>query len=298
MIDNVIDRLGQSGEAVTLAALGGIEAITSDDEISPLFVYVTGAIVDEWGQLGAEDRAVAARHIIGALNRLQSGLALADVAKAVVPAAERLGIVGPVKDALRSRAVDRTGEETGALASIALRWLTHIAITAPEARHAILDVLTGVAAGERAEAIPFAIAASQMASVAYDHWGEASAKECLERLTECDGEADAWFGLGQARLVDALRSPDPEQIVPGLREALGCFLNAHATGEERPDAALYVNALRFISDWASSASAEILRPHLEGAEQALREYVILGSASPSSPCGCDRGTRRKPRGWT
>lgn len=281
MIDQaLIARLESAHERVTLGALGGMSAITEEDASSVMFPYVAEAVVEELDRLGTEDRALARDRILRALNTLRSGLALNDVARAVVPNAARLGMVGEIKDALRGRASERSDEKTGALAATALRWLTHLGVTAPEARYALLDVLTGVAAGGQAETMPFAIAASQMASVAYDHWNEASAKDCLERLTDSDGEADAWFGLGQARLVDALQSEHREQIVPGLRDALKCFLNAHATGEERPDADLYVHVLRFVTDWAVGAPAEMLRPHLEAAERALREYVLLGYRLP------------------
>lgn len=284
MIDEaVIARLESTHERVTLDALGGMSAITEEDASSHMFPYVAEAIVEEWDRLGADDRALATDRVLRALNTLRSGLALNDVARVLVPDAKRLGIVGQVKDTLRSRASDRTDEKTSALASNALRWLTHLAITAPEARHSLFDVLTGVAAAGRTETMPFAVAASQMASAVYDHWNEVTAKECLERLTDSDGEADAWFGLGQARLVDALQSDDRERIVPGLRDALACFLNAHTTGEERPDAALYIHALRFVTDWAARAPAEMLRPHLEAAEQALREYVLVGFRLSEQP---------------
>jgi hypothetical protein len=283
MIDQTIDRLVKAGEPVTLAALGGMQAITVDDTTSPMFPYVAEAIAEGWDQLGAEERVLAARRIAEALRGLASGVALDDVAKAVVPSAERLGIVREVKDALRARATDRVDERTGAMAATALRWLTHLAITAPEARHALLDVLTGVATDQKAESMPFAVAASQMSSVAHDHWRETSAKECLERLTDGDAEADAWFGLGQALLADALDCEDRDSMVAGLREAHRCFANAVATGEERPDAAIYVNTLRFLALWADRAPAEMLQPHLDAAEQALQEYLLLGYRLPDQP---------------
>lgn len=284
MIDQaLIARLEATHERVTLDALGGMSAITDDDASSPMFPYVAEAVGEEWDRLGAEDRALARDRILGALASLRSGLALNDVARVVVPDAERLGIVGQVKDALRARASERTDERSGALAATALRWLTHLAITAPEARYALLDVLTGVAAAGRTETMPFAVAASQMASVAYDHWRDEGAKDCLGRLTESDGEADAWFGLGQARLADALEAEEREAMVAGLREALSCFVNARSAGEDRPDAALYVHALQFVTGWESNDSAAVLQPHVDAARDALHQYMGLGSGLPEQP---------------
>lgn len=284
MIDQaLITRLESAHERVTLDALGGMSAVTEDDATSPLFPYVAQAVVMEWDRLGDEDRALATDRIFRALNTLRSGLALNDAARAVVPSAERLGIVGQVKEALRARASDRTDEKTGALAATALRWLTHLAITAPESRYALLDVLTGVARNGSTECLPFAVAASQMASVTYDQWRDEGAKDCLGRLTESDGEADAWFGLGQARLADALEAEEREAMVDGLREALSCFVNARAAGEDRPDSALYVHALQFVTRWESNDSAAMLQPHIDGARDALREYMGLGSGLPEQP---------------
>ena len=284
MIDQaLIARQEQAGEPVTLDALGGITAITEDDATSPLFPYVAEAVVEEWDRLGVENQALARDRILRALDTLLSALALNDVARAVVPDAARLGIVGRVKDALRVRASVRTDEKTGALAATALRWLCLLAVTAPEARYALLDVLTGVARNGSTETLPFAVAASQMASVAYDHWRDNGAKDCLERLTESDGEADAWFGLGQARLADALEAEERNAMVAGLREALSCFVNARAAGENRPDAALYVHALQFVAGWESNCSATALQTHVDGAREALHEYMALGSGLPEQP---------------
>ncbi len=282
-MDSTIDRLVRAEEPVTLEALGGIQAITDDDLTSPLFPYAAEAIAAAWSSLDASERVLAVSRLVGALSGLRSGVAFTDVASVVVPNASAFGGVGLVKEALRTRSLDRADEQGAALAATALRWLAHLALLAPEARHSLLDVLSGVARGHKAEPMPFAAVAAQVAAVAYDHWRDVGARECLDRLTGSGGEADAWFGLGQARLVDALEAGDRDSMRSGLRDSLGCFSHASATGEDRPDAAVYLHAIRFVTEWADHALPEMLQAHLGAAEEALREYLLLGYHLPDQP---------------
>lgn len=281
-MDVTISDLVERGQPVTLDALGGISALSSEEVASPLFPYVAEAVVAAWHGLSAEEHNDAADLLCAAIIKATSAVALNDTCLTVVPVATDLGIALAVKDALRDKAAIRTDQTTGGLAAMSIRWLAHLAVVAAEARPALADVLTGVARQEP-EPMPFAGAAAQVAGLSYDCWRDINALGCLDRLTNSDAEADAWFGLGQARLVDAFEALDREGIFTGLRDALACFDYAMSSAEDRADAALYGHIIRFVTEWASNATTEMLESHLAGAEAALHDYMLGGRGLPQQP---------------
>lgn len=278
-LDSTITELLHHDQAVTLAALGGFEAISTEQTASPLFPYVANVLVAEWDTLNADQQATAKALISKAIGEIPSGLALSDTCQIVVPAAPRLGIAVEVKTSLRDRLRSRSDQRTGAIAAIALRWLANLAVITDGARGAVVDALTEVAVGPT-EPPPFATVAAQVAGVVYDRWRDAAATDSLSRLTETSGDADAWFALGQARLVDALDAPDGDACLSGLRSTIECFDYAAANGEQRPDAVIYANAVRFVTSWAAGASADMLADYYRTAHNALHEYMLLGHRLP------------------
>lgn len=110
-----------------------------------------------------------------------------------------------------------------------------------------------------------------------------SRTECLIRLTETSGDADAWFALGQARLLDALDATDRDSCFTGLQSTIECFDYAAANGEQRPDAVMYANAIRFVTAWAADASTEMLADYYRNADQALHEYMLGGLGLSDQP---------------
>lgn len=281
-IDATIVDAVQRGETITLDVLGGIDDLADDTASSPLFPYVAHAFVAAWGQMDGDSRARAASLISTAIARSTSGVALNDTCLAVVPVAQDLAITLDLKDALRSNIGERTDQAAAGVAAIALRWLAYLAVVADEARPALADVLTGVAR-TAPEAMPFAVAAAQVAGLTYDFWRDSNAVGCLTRLVNTDGDADAWFGLGQTLLVDALEADDRETCISGLRATLECFDNAANNGEQRPDARMYGHAIRFVTEWATSATAEMLAGHHIEAHTALQDYMLGGRGLPDQP---------------
>ena len=281
-LDATITDLVERGETVTLAALGGIDNIPDGSSASSLFPYVAHAFVTAWGELDRNHRCRATAIIATAISDCTSGVALNDTCLTVVPAAPDLSITLDVKDALRARATERADQAAGGVAATALRWLAHLAVLADEARPELTDVLTGVARTAN-EPMPFAVAAAQVAGLTYDCWRDSTAVDCLTRLVTTDGDADAWFALGQARLVDALEANDRDTCVGGLRATLECFDNAANNGEQRPDARMYGHAIRFVTEWAADATPEMLDGHRIDAHTALQEYMLGGKSLPDQP---------------
>jgi hypothetical protein len=281
-LEATITDLVERGETVTLDALGSIDHIPDDTTASPLFPYVAHAFVAAWGQLDGNHRGRATALIATAIADCTSGVALNDTCLTVVPAAPDLAITLDVKDALRAKATERADQAAGGVAAIALRWLAHLAVLADEARPALTDVLTGVARAA-SEPMPFAVVAAQVAGLTYDCWRDSTAVDCLTRLVTTDGDADAWFALGQTRLVDALEADDRDTCVGGLRATLECFDNAANSGEQRPDARMYGHAIRFVTEWAADATADMLDGHRTEAHTALQEYMLGGRGLPDQP---------------
>ena len=281
-LEPTIADLVNRRERVTLDAIGGIDLISDGIAASPLFPYVANAIVDSWGQLDEDHRSRATALVATAIADCSSGIALNDTCLIVVPAAPDLAITLDVKNALRAKAEDRGDQVAGGVAAIALRWLAHLAVLADEARPALTDVLTGVARNVT-EPMVFAVAAAQVAGLTYDHWRDGIAVDCLARLVSTDGDADAWFALGQSRLVDALEADDRATCIGGLRSTLECFDNAANNGEQRPDARMYGHAIRFVTEWAADATAEMLDGHRTEAHTALTEYMLGGRGLPDQP---------------
>lgn len=277
-----ITQLVRDGQQITLAALGGLDAIGPDQTSSSLFPHIAGALVADWDTLTADERETATALISGAISVIPSGLALADTCHVVVPVAARLGIVVEIKTSLRERIRSRSDQPAGAIAAIALRHLANLAVLADAARGALVDALTEVALTP-AEPSPFATVAAQVAGVVYDRWRDAAATECLSRLTLTSGDADAWFALGQARLLDALEAPDREACLAGLRSTIEFFDYAAAQGEQRPDAVIYANVVRFVTAWAIDGSADMLVGYYQSAHDALQEYLLLGARLPDQP---------------
>ena len=280
-LDDVVADLIARGEDVTVEALGGMDQLTTEVTTSPLFPYVARAIIADWAQLREPERSAATDLVTEAIGEGLGGLALGDTCVAVVPVAPALSISMDVKVALRTRIADRSDVASGSVAAIALRWLAHLAVITDEARPALVDVLTAVARGP--ESMPFAVAAAQVAGLAYDHWRDDNARQCILRLVESDGDADAWFALGQSRLIDALEAADREACMAGLRTTLECFDNAANTGEQRPDAVMYGHAVRFVTAWASDATVDMLAADYEGARAALQEYLLHGLGLAEQP---------------
>lgn len=277
----ITELVGRS-EEVTLAELGGVNEISDLDARSSLFPYVVEAVIAGWDDLDEQQRARALELIAIAMSEASSGVALHDTCARVIPAAPALEMTLRVKDALRARSAERSDQTSGGVAAIALRWLANLAVLDAEARPALADVLTGVARADN-EPMPFALAAAQVAGLTYDHWRESAALGCLSRLVDTDGDADAWFALGQARLTDALEAQDRDSCVAQLRNSLECFDNASNSGEERADARMYGHAVRFVAEWSSGATSDMLDEHREGAKSALHEYMRLGEGLPGNP---------------
>jgi hypothetical protein len=64
---------------------------------------------------------------------------------------------------------------------------------------------------------------------------------------------------------------------------LECFDFAAENGEQRPDAVMYANAIRFVLGWTASAPAAMLADHYERARDALGQYLMLGYGLPEQP---------------
>jgi hypothetical protein len=248
-----------------------------------LFPHVASAIVIGWHSLTDDEKAQARQLFDLAIRTTASGLALSDICRVVVPAATSLGLASSVKAALRDRARQRDDQRTASIASIALRWLTNLAVVDDAARGALVDALSEVSL-DSAEPQPFPVVAAQVAGVAYDIWRDPAATACLTRLIDVDSRSpDAWFALGQARLIDALAAPDREACLEGLTMTLECFDFAAENGEQRPDAVMYANAIRFVLGWTASAPAAMLADHYERARDALGQYLMLGYGLPEQP---------------
>lgn len=283
-LDAKIARLVGEEQQVTLNGIGGIDAVPESWASSPMFPYVANAVVSEWGTLSDSQHEHSSGLFVAAITKTNSALALNDTCLAVVPSAVDLGIAMSIKDALHRKATARSTDSQAALAVISIRWLAHLAVNTHTARPALIDLLAGVGArSQGSEPLEFAIAAAQVAGIAHDFWRDQNAWECLERLTDTDAEADAWFGLGQAQLVKALEADSQAAVMAGLSQSLECFSNAKNAGEDRPDAKLYVHIIRFVRELANEAPPEMLQEHVEGAESALREYILLGSNLPELP---------------
>jgi hypothetical protein len=262
---------------LTLDALGGIDSIPPDAVASEMFPEVVGLLITGWADFDGEDRTKATALVVGAVNSAPTATALISTCAAVVPEAETLGVVAPIKDALRARAEKRPDVASAAFAATALRWLTHLAIVADTPRHALLDILGSVTNTETPE---FSAAAARAATVAYDFWHDTAAYECLDRLTTSDARDDAWYGLGHAAIRNALEAEDADTIVTHLREALEPFQQAVSTGEQRADAAIYRDVIRFVTGWAAHAPAEQLADIRAAAAAHLNEYMLGGLGLP------------------
>ena len=281
---STIAELVSTNQPVTLAAIGGIDAIPRSMATSPMFPYVANALVTEWISFSSSQREVASELIEVAIKNADSGLALNDTCQAIVPAVADLGIEFRVKEALRIKAVVRKTSAQGALAAIAIRWLTHLAAIAPTVRPALLDVLSGIALDSKdPEPTEFAPTAAQIAGIAHDFWRDQIAADCLVRLTNSNADSDSWFGLGQARLVHAFEADSSETLIAGLMDALECFDNATIVGEDRPDAMLYVHIIRFVREFVNRAPTEMLEKHVQEAEFALRQYILGSTGLPDQP---------------
>lgn len=279
----IADLVGRD-QPVTLAAIGGIDTVPESWAGNVMFPYVADAAVAAWGMLSDNQHVYASGLFRAAITNTDSALALNDTCRAVVPAAADLGIAIRIKDALCGRVTVRSTQSEGALAAVSIRWLAHLAVTTHTARPALLDLLASVALNPgEPEPMPFATAAAQVAGLAHDFWRERIARECLERLISTDAVADAWFGLGQACLVNAFEANSRPAVMEGLREALKCFNNANSSGEDRPDAKLYTHIIRFVTELTNNAPAEMLEQHVHRAESALREYMLGGRRLPEQP---------------
>lgn len=168
-LDSTINELVRDTRPVTLDALGGLDAIGTEQATSPLFAYVAGALLAEWDTLNTAQRATARDLITTAISQTSSGLALSETCEVVVPGAAKLGIAVALKASLRDRIRVRSDQRSGALAAIALRWLAHLAIVADTARGAVVDALSETALKPN-EPLPFAAVAAQVAGVVYDRW--------------------------------------------------------------------------------------------------------------------------------
>lgn len=281
-LDSAIHELVRNDQRVTLDALGGLEAIDAEQASSPMFPYVVSALLTAWDSLDSDQRDSARGLITHAISDTPSGLTLSDICQVVVPAAVDLDIAVEIKASLRDRVRGRDDQRSGALAAIALRWLVHLAVITDTARGAIVDALSEVAL-KPGEPPPFATVAAQVAGVVYDHWRDTVATECLTRLTDTSSDADAWFALGQARLLDALDAAERDSCLAGLGATLECFDYAAANGEQRSDAVMYANAVRFVTSWANGASAEMLADYYRNARQALHDYMLYGLGLPDQP---------------
>jgi len=281
-LETTIAELVGRDQEVTLAALGGLDSIGTEEVASSLFPYVAHALVSGWDALDGDQRDTAKNLISRAISETSSAVVLSDTCQLVVPASPHLEIVVDVKTSLRERIRSRSDQRTGAIAAIALRWLAALAVLSDAARGAVVDALSEVALTPT-EPLPFSTTAAQVAGLVYDHWRDAAATSCLGRLTETSGDADAWFALGQARLVDALDATGRDACLSGLRSTIECFDYSAANGEQRPDALMYANAVRFVTEWAVGASSEMLADYYRKAHRALQEYMLLGYHLPDQP---------------
>lgn len=273
-----VAALARSGGNVTLEQLGGLEDIPAESTTSPIFPLVADAIVQAYSS-GGRMPDKAAELVVDAVANANSGVALADICASVVPVAPAAGIATRLKEALRVRTIPRATSAEAGMAALALQALCHLAVLDDSARPALLDVLTAVASGD-AEDSAFAVAAARVAGVAFDHWRDPTAVQCLERLTDTEAEADAWFALGHARLVEALQHTHTGDIAAGVRDAIEPFARAVEQGEDRADARMYLGVVLFVSAWAEGSPAAELQQHLDRAGEALTAFWFEGLGLP------------------
>ena len=269
--------LVRDGVTPSLDQLGGLDGIPAEATTSPIFPLVAAAIVHAYPkEVGMPD--AAADLVVDAVTNTTSGLALGDICSAVVPAAGS-GVAARLKDALRHRTSARGTPVEAGMAATALQALCHLAVLDDSARPALLDVLTAVAA-EGPEDDTFAVAAARVSGIVFDHWRDATAVRCLERLTGTEADADAWFALAHSRLVEALEQTTTVEITAGLRQAVEPFARAVREGEDRPDARMYVAVVLFLSAWSDGAPAAELQPHLDEAGEAVTAFWFDGIGLP------------------
>lgn len=279
-LENLIENLVARSMPITVEALGGIQGLTDSSE-SPLFPYVATALIRDWDSFDGPERGSAVALVSTAVASGLGGLALAETCQVIVPAAPDLTLTIPIRDALRVRVSDRVDDPDAATAGLALRWLAYLAVLSDAARPALLDALTTV--GHEREPLPFAVPAAQVAALAYDHWRDNVARDCIGRLVNTSGEADAWFSLGQVQLLDSLEATDRASCIAGLGATVEYFDAAAGVGEQRPDARLFGHAVRFAIAWASDASKEMLFQDYEAAHLAFGEYVLHGRGLEDQP---------------
>jgi hypothetical protein len=274
----------ETGQELSLADLGGVEVLASIAQSlgpSPVMPELLLPMLRHWQQASLTDRIALKR-------ALQDLLEAASIDFVLMEAIDVLDVNGPLPDEAdeacftifltkAGQAENRmSGLARGAALDGAFRWATRNR----RWQLRLLDFLLGLSAVDDPE---FLTHAAKIIGVAYSHWREQDLLQVLTKLVDVvAAKGEATFELGMANLADALDAPHREGAHTSFQVAKDWFEHSLSTSESRPEASLYLDCLKLLTDYHSGFE----RRHLAD----IRDRVCVHAfelkawhANPNSP---------------
>lgn len=245
----------ESRKEITIGALGGLEAVVGavdtlqDSRVKPEILQL---LVEIWEQFPEDDRVQTAfaTLLAGAGNdfTLMETIDLLDARRPLPGRGDEICFSSFLAHAQNSELPDVT---RGMAAEGSFRW----AVSNRRWQFRLLDFMLGVSANASPE---FVRRIAKLSGVAYSHWRES---ELLGKLTEFTGideaAADASFELGMATLMEGMNAESQSAAIPCFEKASTWFEISLSHSEINPEAELFLDCLKLITNYYSSTNRHI-----------------------------------------
>lgn len=280
-IEQVIVAHLQSGAAITIETLGGIEAVVASSGAlgaSRFQPEILRILVDYWKKslrTGDEHFETAfANLLVGDVNdfTLMETIDLLDGCRPLPGKGDEICFSSFLT---KAQDVSLPALTRGIAAEGSFRW----AASNRRWQFRFLDLILGVSVTEAPEWVR---RVAKLSGVAYSHWHES---ELLGKLTDFtanpEAAADASFELAMAGLKDGLDADGTKAALASFESAKGWFEKSLSHSGVNPEAQLFVDCLELLAAYQSAADRQIFTDTLNRISTSVFELSAWFDAQES-----------------
>jgi hypothetical protein len=256
-IERVVVSHLQSGQAIMIETLGGIEAVVASADAlgaSRFQPEILRSLVDYWKTTTPTQDG----HLQTAFVRLLGGspndftlMETIDLLDTCRPLPGKGDEICFSSFFAKAQDVSLPALTRGIAAEGSFRW----AVSNRRWQLRLLDFLLGVSVTEAPE---FVRRIAKLSGIAHSHWHESELLGKLSEFTESSEAAtDASFELGMASLMDGIDADGPGVALSSFESAKGWFEKSLSYSEVNPEAQLFLDCLNLLTAYQSVVDRQI-----------------------------------------
>jgi hypothetical protein len=256
-IERVVVSNLQSGEAITIETLGGIEAVVASADAlgaSRFQPEILRSFVDYWKTTPPTQDGHLQTAFVSLLGGSPNDLTLMETINFLDTCRPLPGEGDEICFSsffAKAQDVSLPALTRGIAAEGSFRW----AVSNRRWQLRLLDFLLGVSVTEAPE---FVRRIAKLSGVAHSHWHESELLGKLSEFTESSEAAtDASFELGMASLMDGIDADGPGVALSSFERAKGWFEKSLSHSEVNPEAQLFLECLNLLIAYQSTVDRRI-----------------------------------------